>query len=166
MIRGILNFISTYSLVQLNTSYHNFNFNSDGFQDFQNLPAVTDISSSNAQIMTIAFNYVFEYRVGGGAYISYLKAGSGLFRFLPKDIEYSTPDETGIFESDTETTLMLNSTIGFLGPMLDNIVPGSETCKWYFCATENTISADQYWGKVLIFYPHSVPDIAQLRLTK
>lgn len=114
---GIAYRTTPFNQIELNASYHNFGFDSDGFRNFQNLPPGTQIGSGSAEIMTLALNSIFEYDVEGTTVTPYIKVGAGLFRFLPRDINYTTPDETGTFESESETTLMLNGVFGLDYPI-------------------------------------------------
>lgn len=113
---GIAYRTTPFNLIQLNASYHNFGFDSDGFRNFQNLPPGTSISSSSAEIMTLALNTIFEYDVERTTVTPYIKVGAGLFRFLPRDINYTTTDGSGTFESESETTLMVNGAFGLEYP--------------------------------------------------
>lgn len=114
---GIAYRTTPFNQIQLNASYHNFSFDGGGFRNFQNLPPGTSISSSSAEIMTLALNSIFEYDVEGTSVTPYLKVGAGLFRFLPRDINYTTTDGSDTFESESETTLMLNGAFGLDYPI-------------------------------------------------
>ncbi|HAC16820.1 MAG TPA: hypothetical protein DCE78_12880 [Bacteroidetes bacterium] len=109
--------IRSNSLLRLNVSYYNFGFTNSGFQNFQNLPPEANISSSNAETMTLGLNAIYEYQRMETDLVPYLTIGAGLFRFLPSDIQYSAEGETTTFEVESETSLMFNSGIGFLYPL-------------------------------------------------
>ncbi|MFU8862232.1 MAG: outer membrane beta-barrel protein [Cyclonatronaceae bacterium] len=114
---GIAYRTTPFNLIQLNASYHNFGFDSDGFRNFQNLPPGTSISSSSAEIMTLVLNSIFEYNVERTTATPYIKVGAGFFRFLPRDINYTTTDGSDTFESESETRLMLNGAFGLDYPL-------------------------------------------------